>query len=341
MILNSRERLLSALKGNKVDRVPCICPGGMMNMIITELMQKAGIMWPEAHTDAKKMADLAMAVYDYGMFENYGVPFCMTIEAEGMGAGVDMGTTKFEPHVIDYIINSVSEYKDIQPLDINSGRAKVTTDAISILKAKDNGAPIVGNLSGPISVASSLMEPVTFYKELRRKRDDAHKFMRFVTNQIMKFGKAQLKAGADVIAISDPSGTGEILGPKFFEEFAVRYINLLIDGIREVNKDIPIIVHICGQMHSVYSELKNLKADVFSFDAVVNIKELKEHIEGKILMGNISSLALATATEDKIKTMTQNAINGGIDILSPACGLGTQSSMKNIQVMLKTVKGEY
>jgi [methyl-Co(III) methanol-specific corrinoid protein]:coenzyme M methyltransferase len=338
--LNSKERLLSALKGNKVDRVPCICPGGMMNMIITELMEKTGIMWPGAHTDANKMADLAAAVYEYGMFENYGVPFCMTIEVEAMGAGIDMGSKIFEPHVVDYVIDSVSDYNKLKALDVNSGRAKVTTDAISILKSRDKVVPIVGNLSGPVSVASSLMEPVTYYKELRRKKEDAHKFMEFVTEQIIKFGQAQVKAGADVIAISDPSGTGEILGPKYFEEYAVKYLNMLIDGIREVDENFPIIVHICGKMYSVYSEIKELKADAFSFDAVVSIKEIRKHMGDKILMGNISSFALESADEEKVKKMTEKVINNGINIVSPACGLGTQSPMKNIQSILKTVKGE-
>ena len=339
--MDAKERLLSVLKGNKTDRVPCICPGGMMNMVITELMTKTGIMWPEAHMDSKQMADLAESVYDYGMFENYGVPFCMTIETESLGAKVDMGSTKFEPRVVEYVIDSVSEYNKLKRLDMNSGRAKTTKDAISILKERGKGVPIIGNLSGPISVASSIMEPVAYYKELRRKKEDAHEFMEFVTDQIIEFGKAQVEAGADIIAISDPSGTGEILGPVYFEEYAIKYINMLIDGIREADKDIPIIVHICGQMHAVYSGIKKLNADAFSFDAVVNIKEIREHMEGRILMGNVSSFALETSNEDKISTMTKNAINSGIDILSPACGLGTQSSMKNIQVMLKTAKGEF
>ena len=314
----------------------------MMNMVITELMHKTGIMWPDAHLDGQKMANLAASVYEYGMFENYGVPFCMTIEVESIGGSkIDMGDDKFEPHVVDYVIGSASEYEKLGKLDVSSGRAKVTVDAIKLLKGKDDGVPIIGNLSGPISVASSLMDPVVYYKELRRKKEDAHEFMEFVTNQIIEFGKAQVEAGADVIAISDPSGTGEILGPVYFEEYAVKYINMLINGIRETDKDIPIIVHICGQMHAVYSGIKKLNADAFSFDAVVNIKEIREHMEGRLLMGNVSSFALETSNEDKISTMTKNAINSGIDILSPACGLGTQSSMKNIQAMLKAAKGEY
>lgn len=340
--MNSKERLLDTLKGNSVDRVPCICPGGMMNMVITELMHKTGIMWPDAHLDAQKMADLAAGVYEYGMFENYGVPFCMTIEVESIGGGkIDMGNDKFEPHVVDYVIDSVSDYKELSNLDVNKGRAKITVDAVKLLKEKDDGVPVIGNLSGPISVASSLMDPVIYYKELRRKKEDAHGFMGYVTDQIIEFGQAQIKAGADVIAISDPSGTGEILGPKYFQEYAIEYLNKLIDGLREVDKNIPVIVHICGQMHSVYEELKLLHADAFSFDAIVGIKDIREHLgDDKILMGNVSSFALETANPDKVQTMAQTAIKNGVNILSPACGLGTQSSMENIKALLVTAKSQ-
>jgi len=54
-----------------------------------------------------------------------------------------------------------------------------------------------------------------------------------VTDSLIEFALLQIKVGADVIAISDPSGTGEILGPKYFNEFAVKYINKIIDAIQE------------------------------------------------------------------------------------------------------------
>ena len=337
--MNPKERLLGALSGGRLDRTPVICPGGMMNMIVTELMHQTGILWPKAHLDAQRMADLARAVYDYELFENYGVPFDMTVEVEGMGAGVDMGSDKYEPHVTVYVIQTVADWQKIIPLGAAYGRARVTTDAIRILKAGAAEVPVIGNLTGPVSVASSLMEPVIYYKELRRKKDDAHAFMEFVTDQIIEFAKAQLEAGADVIAISEPSGTGEILGPVYFQDFAVKYLNKLIRAIREYDPAVPVIVHICGQIHSVYGQLQQLDADVFSFDAVVGIKEVRDNLPGKLFMGNISSFAIESADEEKITAMTRNAIRNGVDILAPACGLGTGSPLANIQAILKTAKG--
>lgn len=56
--------------------------------------------------------------------------------------------------------------------------------------------------------------------------------MELVADEIIRFARAQIDAGADIIAISDPSGTGEILGPKLFEEYAVHYINRIIDHLQ-------------------------------------------------------------------------------------------------------------
>ncbi len=78
-----------------------------------------------------------------------------------------------------------------------------------ILKSRNLDVPIIGNITGPVSTASSVMEPVIFYKELRKKREDAHKYMELVADEIIRFARAQIDAGADIIAISDPSGTGE------------------------------------------------------------------------------------------------------------------------------------
>ena len=42
-----------------------------MNMITADLMDQIQVFLPEAHHDARQMAELAKAVYEQGCFENY------------------------------------------------------------------------------------------------------------------------------------------------------------------------------------------------------------------------------------------------------------------------------
>ena len=336
-MITEKERLAAILEHNNSGRPLCFCPGGMMNMIVTELMQQAGAEWPQAHTDAKAMSRLAAASYETGCFENIGVPFCMTVEAEAMGAKVTLGTKQFEPHIERYVIDSVSQWRQLPCADFHTGRGKVALEALIELKKKYPHVPIVGNLTGHISTAASLMEPTVFYKELRKKKEDAHNFLRFVTKQLISFANLQIEAGADVIAISDPSGTGEILGPDLFETFTVSYLNELIEHL--LPQKMAVIVHICGQMKSVYKQVNEIKADILSFDSIVPMKEARINLPDRILMGNVSTYALEFAEPEKIRTITRHCAEAGSDILAPACGLGTKTPLVNIQSMMEELKG--
>ena len=332
----ANERLIKILSGMKADRPACICPGGMMNMVTKALQDVCGVYLPEAHTDARMMADLAKAIYDNDCFENYGVPFCMTVEAEALGATCTMGTQLFEPHVTGYAIDTVEDYKKLTPMDLEAGRAKVTLDAIRLLKAETKDVPIIGNIVGPVSVASSVCEPTRYYKQMRQKRELTHEYMQFVTDDLIRFALAMIDAGADVIAMSDPSGTGEILGPKFFDEYAVAYINQVVDAVQA--KGARIIVHICGQMKSVYDKVAKIHSDAFSFDAVVSLREARKNLPEKVIMGNVSTFAIENQNEDTVDKLTRAAYSNGSDIISPACGLGMGSPLNNVQQVLKTVK---
>mgnify|MGYP000214169292 CR=1 FL=1 len=51
------------IRSRQTDRHVSV-PGGMMNMITTDLMDEANVSWPEAHLNARMMADLAEANYE-------------------------------------------------------------------------------------------------------------------------------------------------------------------------------------------------------------------------------------------------------------------------------------
>lgn len=334
--MTPKSRLEAVLSGEQTDRPPCICPGGMMNLVVSELLEKSNIHFIEAHHNATVMAEIADAVYRENCFENYGVPFCMTVEAEEMGALVDYGDNYCEPHVTHYVIQSVDDWQLLQTPTTKGGRSKVVLDALQILKEKNPEVPVIGNITGPISTASSVMEPVVFYKELRKKNRKAHEMMAFVTEKLIQFAVQQVEAGAEVIAISDPSGTGEIMGPKLFEEFTVPYLNQLVEAIRD--KGAVSIVHICGQMKQVYPQIDLVKSDVLSFDSVVAMKDAKKNLPERLIMGNVSTFSIEFATPDKVMSLTQSCLRSGADIISPACGLGMNSPLENVQAMLKSLK---
>ena len=158
--MNPKKRLKMSLNGERVDRPPCICPGGMMNMVTAELMERVGIYLPEAHTDARKMADL---------------------------------------HV-------------------------------------------------------------------------------------------------------------------------------------------ETIVHICGHMKNVYKEVNEVHSNALSFDSAVPMMDARKNLADRVLMGNVSTYTLEFGSEEAVRRLAGNCIKCGSDIVSPACGLGMSSPLRNIQALLSSVE---
>ena len=87
--LTPKERILRSLNKESVDRAPVICPGGMMNSAIVDVMNKTGHTLPDGHHDSQLMAEIANDVQENTGFENFGIPFCMTVEAEVLGSEIN------------------------------------------------------------------------------------------------------------------------------------------------------------------------------------------------------------------------------------------------------------
>jgi len=335
--LNSQQRLLAVLAKQSVDRPPVICMGGMMNAAVTEIVQSSEATLPPAHFDGELMAELVGMVQRRTGFENYGLPFCMTIEAEALGSSIDPGSELCEPKVTKEKFASVADFIPGNiSVTCDHSRVAVVIAAVRRLAARQSGIPIVVSLTGPISTSASLVDPMTFLKELRKNPEDAHRVVAYVTEFLKEFAARALAAGADVVAIGDPTATGEILGPKAFEEYAVRYISELTDHIRAHGG--RSIIHICGDMSSSRKFLAKITADAVSVDAKVNLVKLKEEFPGLVTMGNLSTYLLQWGPAEKIAETAKKLAAEGIDIVAPACGLSCSTKIDYIRAMTDAVR---
>jgi [methyl-Co(III) methanol-specific corrinoid protein]:coenzyme M methyltransferase len=334
-VYTAKDRLIKALKGEIVDRPPCICPGGMMNMVTTDVMQQVGSMWPEAHRNPREMARLALGVHNLTGIENLGVPFCMTVEAEAMGAKIVLGSLENEPRVIEYPLLKLEDWPRLSEIRLEGGRSAVLAEAVGILTTQNPDMPVIVNLTGPVSLASSLIEPMSFFKAMGKQPEIVHEILSFITDNLIVFGRSLLNAGAQIINIADPSGTGEILGPHRFREFALPYINLILADLEGSYQ--ASMVHICGRLSSIFAEINQLKTKAISIDSTTSITKLKAALDNKIIVGNVSTLLLQNGQPDRVKAVALNCLQKGVAVLSPACGISTATPLANLQAMVSAV----
>jgi len=261
----------------------------------------------------------------------------MTAEAEAFGGEVEDGDEITSPHMVQYPLKSVKQWRDLKELNPHKdGRLPTILECTAILSHRFSDTPIIGNLVGPLSLATSLVEAIVLFKALKQETEDVHSLLRFLTDNSIRYGEALIGHGANVMVISDPSATGEILGPSLFKEFVLPYLNSIVNRMHELGK--PVIVHICGSVSPIYELLKELASECISVDSMVNIREAKNVISGKKLMGNVSTILLQNGPIDKIQKVSRNLLDCGIDILAPACGMSAKTPVGHIKAMTEVAK---
>ena len=95
---SARDIFLEAVRGERTSR-PAVAT--VDQSATFEQMDTLGVRWPDAHTDAKLMARLAIGAYSILGFDAVKVPFCQTIEQEALGCTVNMGDDQNLPSIAD------------------------------------------------------------------------------------------------------------------------------------------------------------------------------------------------------------------------------------------------
>ncbi len=309
----------------------CVCPGGMMTCSSSELMRLAGY-GPDVHDDPSVMAHVAVSLAREAGFDNIGLPLCMTVEAEALGAPVDLGSADVEPSIARYIAASAHEVAALEEPDpTKTGRMPVVLEAIRSARDAADGRLVTGGVVGPMSLVTSLMDAVTFYRELAAMPEAAAAALELCTRVASTFAIAQVDAGAEAILIAEPSGTGDILGPEWFGRFVAPHLTRVSSGVLAAGAEV--IVHICGDVRPITTIVKGIPMTAFSFDSRVSVEAVREAWPEATLMGNVSTHLLQQASPHVVESTVRGLRQRGIDVVAPACGISTTTPAGNVRAM--------
>jgi len=307
--VTSRELVLAALRGETVPRPPVICPGGMMSFAVTEVMAATGFSWPAAHRDASLMAGLALNMQRATGVDNVGVPFCMTVEAEALGAEVNYGSAEVQPRVVREPLTDIGEVGKLERLAGTQGdRRPVVLEAIRLLRAQAPEVAVVGTVVGPVSLAGQVLEAGLLLRAMRRQPAQVHELLRRCAALVTEFALDQIAAGADAMMIAEPTGTGEILGGKLYREFADPYLRELIAALH--GRSTPVILHICGNPRAILPALAETEVEAISVDETANLREARAALDRALLMGNIGADLLADGPPEAVVKNAARVLEG-------------------------------
>ena len=333
--LSPRTRVLGALIGRKIDRVPATSVAGCGGTVCVDMQKRADIYWPEAHKDAEQMAKLAIASYELSGLECVRVPFDFVIEPEALGCEI-----KYPPKTSAVPMVYAHPYQTPEDLQmpekiLELGRIPVLLQAIKRLK-QDVGdvVPIASLLLGPFTLAAEMVGTSRLMIWCLRKPDYVRTFVDFATEFLIEFGQAQYDAGSDIVEVGDPVASPDLIRPSMFQDFAKPALIRLADSLDGIK-----VLHICGDTNLIISDMVECGYHGISIEETVDIATVKSLAGDVKVLGNLSSKeTLLFGTQEAVKAEAKSAIDAGVDLLEPACGIAPLTPLANVIAFVKAAQ---
>ena len=182
-------------------------------------------------------------------------------------------------------------------------------EAIKVTKKElNNRVPLIGFAGAPWTIFSYMIEgqgSKTFSKAkkmLYTNKQLSHQLLEKIAQTTIKYLKAQIKAGADIVQIFD-SWAG-ILSYEQYLEFGMKYVSMICNAVNEV----PVTVFAKGA-YFARKEMGELNCNTIGLDWNMDIQKSRELIgKEKTLQGNLDPCMLYSDF-DTIKLETSKMLS--------------------------------
>ena len=327
--MTPRDRVLGALRGEKVDRVPA---SSVTQVGIVQAMEKIGATWPAGHSDPEQMVKIGVSLYKLAGLETARIPFCLTVQAEAMGCKVNIGTIDRQPSIAEHPTTPADQIT-VPPDYLSRGRIPAVIKGTELLKQYPDLPKMVG-IEGPLTLAGHLVGIEKLMLMTIKQRDAVVKVVDTCTKANIEFTKAILDAGAEVFVISDPSASPELMSPRDFASIVKPKLRELAHVV--TNKGAIGVLHICGGVLKIIRDMAETEFESLSIEEKADVATAKATIGPKpTLVGNVSAArTLFSGTPDAVKAEAQRAIAAGIDVLGPGCGIAPRSPLDNVKALV-------
>ena len=330
--MNAKKRIFSALNGGRVDRIPAWLP---VVPVTVSMMEISKAPWPGSHSNPEQMARLAAMPWELAGLPSATVPFCLSLEAEALGCQLDWGTINRTPSVKKRAASTPDEF-DVPENLLEQGRIMTALEAIEILQDR-LGQKIVINakVTGPFTIAGHVFGVGNFLSWIKTNPEFVHDAMSSTVEVTKELAKAFLAHGADVVSVSDPTSSGDLLSGEYYEEFVFPHHKDVAASIQA-----PSTLHICGYTKELLAHIRHTGFDGFSFEEKVDVLTAKKLLGDDIsLIGNISPVStMLQGTPEKVTAEAVACMQNGIDILSSGCTLSPLTPLENIRALVRAAE---
>jgi uroporphyrinogen decarboxylase len=334
--MNSLQRIAATIRFQETDRVPVIA------QVFGHAAGLTGVPLDDYVRDGETLARCQLkALHQYRYDAVFSV-MDVNVETEAVGSILRYPRNQYP--VIERHALSQGNWDGLAiPDPKRAGRMPQMLKALAILRHElGDEVAVVGCILGPFTLTTQLLGlERTLYLAL----DDPSRLaqlMDFATEVVIRFGQAQLQAGAHLPVVFDPSASPAVIPPAFFREFELPRLQRVFQALSEAGA-LANWLHIAGPVAPILPYYAKAGVDIANFDYMVSTAEARGRLPVTCFDGNIKSLLFVEGTPAEVETEAVNLLHAFCDrrgfILSSGCEIPPEAKPENVAALAKAPRG--
>jgi MtaA/CmuA family methyltransferase len=278
--MTRRERVLAMLGGKPVDRLP------LMPITMMYAADQIGVKYGQYAMDFKILVAAQLATAEKFQLDYVS---CISDPArEAADCGAQVHYFDDQPPGLDEHLARLTDKTELARLKVpdplGGGRMHDRVKAAELFKAKTGGDLLIeGWVEGPCAQGADLRGINTLMTDFFDDPDFVEDLFDFVVELEIRFAKAQIEAGADIIGMGDAAAS--LVGPKVYQEFVLPREKKMVDAIHAMGA--PVRLHICGNTRRILEGMGKTGCDMIDLDLAALSEGREKMGPNQVLLGNI------------------------------------------------------
>jgi MtaA/CmuA family methyltransferase len=329
--MNGRDRVLAMLGGRTVDRLPC------MPITMMFAADRLAVPYRDYATDYRQLVAGQMRVAEEFELDHVNTMSDPAGEAADCGAPVKFFPD--QPPALDesnpLLADQARLLKLTLPDPATGPRMHNRLQALALYRQRVGSDKLIeGWVEGPCAQAANLRGINALMTDFFDDPGFVRDLFEFVLELELRFARAQLAEGADLIGIGDAAAS--LVGPQIYTQSVWPYEKKLVEGIRALGGRTRL--HICGNTRRILEGMGQLGCDIVDLDFLVPMKDGREKMgPEQVLLGNLDPVrALRDGTPESVYAAVAECHRqaGTRFIVGAGCEVTRDTPAANLQALV-------
>jgi MtaA/CmuA family methyltransferase len=284
--MTGRERISAMMNHQPVDHLP------LMPITMMFAADQAGVKYGAYARDHRVMVDAQIHTARKFEFDYVSAISDPAREAADLGAAIEYFEDQ-PPAIVEgqaLLADKSKLAKLACPDPLGGGRLHDRVKAIALFKERVGAELLIeGWVEGPCAQAADLRGINTLMLDFHDDPQFVDALMAIVIEMELRFARAQVEAGADLIGVGDAAAS--LVGPKIYNELIQPHECKLIAGIHAMGARVRL--HICGNTKRILAGMGRTGADIIDLDYLSPLGLAREAMgPDQVLLGNIEPVGV-------------------------------------------------